>query len=180
MELIVVKTGTELSEDEIIQINQAIAGEFKAAPVDKEKLRKTLFFLLVSDRKILAMGGLVPVEPVSFQGELFSIMGIGGIVANEKGKGYGKKVMATIINYLSKYDKTGVGFCTMRNKAFYEKCGLKVNSEGIKRFVFKNGEKAITNEGDDCVIFYEGLDNFMKKVLSVPDQEVILPRKPDW
>lgn len=180
MEWPVVKKGNKLSDSEIKKINQVMAREFKASPSDKEKLAKTLFFLLKSGRKILAIGKLISIEPVYFQGESFSIMGIGGVAANDKGKGYGKKIIIAIVDYLSEHNKTGVGFCTLRNKVFYEKCGLKVDADIIKRFVFKDREKTITNEGDDCVVFYEKPDGLMKKVLAASHQEILLPRKPDW
>lgn len=180
MSLLIVKTGKELSVAEIKQINKAKTREFKTPPLDKEQLVQTLFFLLLDNNKILAMGELIPIEPVSFNGELFSIFGFGGIVANEKDKGYGREIMTAIKDHLSKVDKTGVGFCAIRNKGFYEKCGFNVNSYIIKRFVFKKGKETITNKEDDCVIFYEGSDSFIRKASSIPDQEILLPRKPDW
>jgi len=180
MESVLIKKGFELSESEIEQINQAKAREFKAPPFNKRQLDEALFFLLNDDLKVLAMGELIPVEPILFNGKAFSVLGIGGIIANEKGKGYGKKIMAAITNYLSECDKTGVGFCRIYNKGFYEKCGLKVNCDILKRFVFKKEGEAIANRGDDCVIFSGGVDNFMKEVLANPNEDVILPREPDW
>jgi len=180
MASVVFKNSFELSAGEIEQVNQAMAREFDASPIDKRKLEKALVFLFKTNQRILAIGGLVPISPVCFQEEQFSILGIGGIISNEKRKGYGRQIMTAIASYLSENDKTGVGFCKMRDKGFYEKCGFVVDCNSIKRFVFKRQKETITNRGDDCVVFYQGSDNFMDKVLAASDVEVFLPRAPDW
>ena len=177
---LLIKTGLKLCRDEIEQINQAISKEFKALPLQREDLKNRQFFLLLRDKKLLAVGQLIPVEPVNFNGETFSILGIGGILASKKGKGYGKQIMAAIKDRLVTKNKTGVGFCKLRNKDFYEKCGFNVDTTLIKRFVFQDGSKKITNSGDDCVLYLDASDHFMQKVLSYSSQEVILPRPPDW
>lgn len=180
MDKLLVKAGGELSEQEIGQINQAKAREFKVSPLNEKQLETTLFFLLLGHQKILAMGELIPVNPIKFNKEVFSVLGIGGILANEKGKGYGRKIMSAIKDYLISQDKTGVGFCGLNNKGFYEKCGFKVETALIKRFVFQENDRKITNSEDDCVVYLDASDRFMEKVLLHSDQEVMLPRPPDW
>lgn len=175
-----VKAGGELGKQEINQINQARAREFKASPLNEKQPETTLFFLLLDHQKILAMGELIPVNPIKFNKEVFSVLGIGGILANEKGKGYGKKIMLAIKNYLISQDKTGVGFCGLNNKGFYGKCGFKIETTSIKRFVFQEDSQKITNSGDEGVVYLDGSDRFMEKVLLHPDQEVMFPRPPDW
>lgn len=180
MNKLVIKGGNKLNRDEIGQINQAKAREFKAPPLQEKDLKGNLFFLLLDNKEILAMGQLIPVGPINFNGEVFSILGIGGILANQKGKGYGRQIMTAIKERLIAGNKTGVGFCRLHNKSFYEKCGFNIDTTLIKRFVFQNGRKKITNSGDDCVLYLDASDHFMQKVLSYPGQEVILPRPPDW
>lgn len=180
MNKLLVKTGGELSGQEIDQINQARAREFKASPLNEKQPEAALFFLLLGHQKILAMGELIPVKPIKFNKEVFSVLGIGGILANEKGKGYGRKIMSAIKNYLISQDKTGVGFCGLNNKGFYEKCGFKVDTTSIKKFVFQEDGRKITNSGDECVVYLDASDRFMEKALLYPDQEVMLPRPPDW
>ena len=180
MNKLLVKTGGELSGQEIDQINQAKAREFKTSPLNEKQLETALFFLLLGHRKILAMGKLIPVNPVRFNKEVFSVLGIGGILANEKGKGNGRKIMSAIKDYLISQDKTGVGFCGSNNKGFYEKCGFKVETASIKRFVFQEDDRKITNSGDECLVYSDSSDCFMEKVLLRPEQEVMLPRPPDW
>lgn len=180
MNKLLIKAGNKLNRDEIDQINLAKAREFKVPPLQEKDLKDGLFFLLFDNKKILAMGQLIPVAPINFSGEIFSIFGIGGILANKKGKGYGRQIMTAIKGYLTTENKTGVGFCGLHNKGFYEKCGFKIDTTSIKRFVFQEKGKKITNSGDDCVLYLDASDRFMQKVLSYPDQEVILPRSPDW
>lgn len=179
MDKLLIKLGTKLSQDEIDQINEAKTREFKVSPRRRETLSMT-FFLLVDGERILATGELVPIKPVSFSGKNFSILGIGGILANKKGKGYGRQIMTAIKNYLITNDRTGVGFCSLHNKGFYEKCGFNVDTTSIKRFIFWSNKKKVTNSGDDCVLYLDAFDRFMQKVLSRPDEEIILPRPPDW
>lgn len=179
MQKLLVKPRKKLSKDEKSQIGEAQAREFKVTSCQKINPRGSLFFLLKEDKTLLAMGVLIPVEPIHFDGKRFFILGIGGVVANEKGKGYGRRIMMAIKKYLVAKNKTGIGFCTLKNKGFYEKCGFGVDVDSIKRFVFLKGNKKITNSGDDCVIYLDGSDGFMEKVLA-SSQEIMLPRPPDW
>jgi len=70
---------------------------------------------------------------VIFAHETFSFLNIGGIIANEKGKGYGKQIMRAIREYLISSDTIGLGFCFPHNQGFYEKCGLEVNTMSTKK-----------------------------------------------
>lgn len=180
MNKLLIKLGTKLSQDEIDQINEAKTREFKVSPRRQETLSMATFFLLVDSERILAMGKLVPIKPVSFSGKNFSILGIGGILANEKGKGYGRQIMTAIKNYLTANNKTGVGFCSLHNKGFFEKCGFNVDMTSIKRFIFWSNKKKVINSGGGCVLYLDAFDRFMQKVLSHPNEEIILPRPPDW
>jgi len=180
MRKIYIKKGIELSKDEIEEINRAKAREFKIPPMPEEQKIKTLFFLLKEKERLLAMGELIPLEPIEFNRETFFILGIGGIVANEKGKGYGRQIISAIRTYLREHDKTGVGSCGWHNQGFYEKCGLGVDLHSLKRFVFQDKGKKIINIADDCVIYQDGSDRFMEKVLSTPNKEVLLKRPFNW
>lgn len=176
-----VRPRSKLGASEINQINEAKAREFKAPPLSPQQLKDMLFFLLLDKQNyLLATGSLITVEPIYFNNESFSVLGIGGIIANVKGKGYGRQIMLAIKDYLIKRQKSGVGFCASRNLGFYKKCSFGVSVNSIKRFCYHSGDKKITNTDDDCVIFRDSTDQFMQKVLIYPDKEVILPRRPDW
>ena len=180
MKRLIVKSGEELTRSEIDQINRAKAREFKASPLQAKVLKTTQFFLLLDGDTILALGKLIPVEPVVFNGETFSILGIGGILSNEKDKGYGKQIMTAIKDYLISKNKTGVGFFGPQNRVFYEKCGFNVDTTSSVRFIFKKDGKEINDPDGSCVLYLDASDNFMKKVLSNPSEKVILPRPPNW
>jgi len=175
-----VKKGAELTDGEVDEVNAAKAREFKVPPMSEKQKIKTIFFLLEEEEKILALGELIPIEPIKFNAETFFVLGIGGIVANEKRRGYGREIMTAIKAYLKVHDKTGVGSCGLRNKEFYEKCGLGVDISSLKRFVYRKKGRKIINTTDDGIIYQDGPDCFMKKVLSSPDQEVLLERPFNW
>jgi GNAT superfamily N-acetyltransferase len=101
------------------------------------------------------------------------------VIANEKGKGYGKKVMTAIREYLVACDQTGLGFCWPHNQGFYEKCGFTVETKSTHRFVYHNGEEEQTAEGQ--VIFYlDSSERFMEKILAEPCLEISVPDPGIW
>lgn len=139
MDKLYIKTARELTEKEIEEINLAIKREFHGSftkSVKNESSERLLFLLKDTEEKILSMGQLIPVEPVRFKGENFSILGIGGIVPNIKGKGYGKKIMKAIERYLRGNSRVGIGLCKSKNRLFYKKCGFSIDPSLIKRFVY--------------------------------------------
>jgi hypothetical protein len=115
---------------------------------------------------------------VIFDNEIFDIYGICGIIANEKGKGYGRELMAIIKQYLIDNIKSGVGFTGV--PGFYEKCGYKSDKDSLKRFVCVADGKEIANTSDEYIVYFNSADRFMEKVLTNPEEKVFLPRTPDW
>ena len=70
-----------------------------------------------------------------------------------------------MIDYFHRTGKTLLGF-TNQTK-FFQKVGLETKMDFIKRFIYINSktkEKVFDDDGDG--IFYNGKDNFIKKVLS--------------
>lgn len=174
------KPGTELTGNELNQINASLFREFKVSPLLQDHLKDRLFFLLKESDEIVAMGALLKVEPVLFNGETFSFLGFVNVVANKKGEGYGKQIVTAMRDYLIKNDLTGFGFCMPKVQEFYEKCGLTINTQSTQRFVYKNGDQSITNK-DGQVIFYQDSSNkFMEKILANPSKEVLIPTKNLW
>lgn len=185
MNKLYIKTALELTDKEIMEINSASKREFHESFTKsvKDKSSSRLIFLLKDNKgNLLSMGQLISVEPIRFMSKTFSLLGIGGIVSNIKSKGYGKMIMIAIRDYLIKNQKIGVGFCGKHNKPFYEKCGFMVNQDLTQRFVYYNNGKRLTNHHhhDECVIYLDTNDFFLKKVLANPKEEVLLPRPPDW
>lgn len=103
---ILIEHGTQLSQQEIESINVARAREWKTPPMQKTEQESTLFFLLKDDENlVLSQGGLMEIDGIIFNNESFSIFGIGGIIANEKGKGYGRQCMIAMRDYITKHKK---------------------------------------------------------------------------
>ncbi len=177
---IIQKRGTELSGEELQQINDAIYREFKVQPLSLESLQKKMFFLLQENEKILAMGAIMKVTPVKFENGTYTLFGIMNIIANEKGQGYGKAVVTAIKKYLLENDMTGIGFCMLKNKPFYEKCGFAVAEHATHQFVHKSDNGEIRNEDGQIIFYVDSSDQFMKKVLAQPNKEVILPTSGLW
>lgn len=173
-------SGRALTRDQFKQINEASLREFHTTLSSKGELTNRVFFLLIDNSRILAMGQLLPIKPVLFNSEIFSLLGIGGVIANEKGKGYGKQIITAISGYLSSYDKTGLGFCMPKNQGFYEKLGLKVDQTSTQRFVYRSGSEKITDKEGQYIIYQDSSDRFMERVLVNPGKEVSIPMPPTW
>lgn len=174
------KTGIALTALEIEQIDNAKAREFHAPQMDRQQINASSFFLLEEGGDLLAMGQFELIEPVKFDGEHYSIIGIGGIVSNERRKGYGRMIMNAIKEFLMANDQIGIGFCAMENKAFYERCGFTVDVGLITRFVYIENGKRIINTLDDCVLYVDPSGTFIGKLYSRPEKDIILPRPPNW
>lgn len=178
---LVMKKGTELTTNELFQIKEAIFREFKVlfnSTSDQSKDKS--FFLLKKGDFIFAMGALWKVQPVIFNGENFIMYGVLNVVANIKGKGYGKQVVSTMRKYLTSKNFTGFGFCMLKNRGFYEKCGFNINTTSTQRFVYKKGNERITNQDGQIIFHQDSSDGFMKKVLSRSEKEVSIPTQNLW
>lgn len=176
----IVKPGSELEESELSQIKEAIFREFKVPFNINDQAEDRLFFLLKDKDAIIAMGVLWEVKPVIFNEEAFTVYGVLNVVANIKGKGFGKKVVTAMRDYLIKNNLTGIGFCMPKNAGFYEKCGFMINAVSTQRFVYMKGEERITNQDGQYIFYIDGSDKFMEKVLTSPDQEVSIPTENLW
>lgn len=180
MSKLLVKKGLELDETELNQIKESLQREFKVPLPSGKQLSNTLFFLIVDKNKILAMGGLLKTEPVIFNGERFRLLGFVNVIANDKGKGYGKAIMTNMKEYLVTQNITGIGFCKPENKDFYEKCGFSINTTSTPQFICQKGDKRIKNEDGQYIFYHDSSDNFMKKVLGNPGRDVYIPSANLW
>ena len=175
----VIKKWNELSQEELDQMNKSHRREWKISSMTPTHHRMNTFFLLKDEKdNIVAQGQLVPIDGVEFKGEIFNILGIGGVIANIKNQGNGKRIMLSIKDYLTQQNKSGVGFIGLPD--FYKKCGFSVNKDAIKRFVHVIGNKKIVNTESNHVCYLDANDKFMEKVIQNPDKFVYLPRDPDW
>ena len=162
-----IKKNKILSESEKNLINNNRIKEFgKESIIDfkRDYEPNTEWFFVKENNKIVALGCLRPII-IDYLNKKHKIMGICSIISIEKGKGYGRKLIESMIDYLKKKGKTGLGFTNQTE--FFKKAGLKTERDFIKRFVYKDSatkKETIDNEGDG--IYYEGKEDFIKKVLS--------------
>jgi hypothetical protein len=169
-----IKTGKKLSKNFIEIFDKAKQIEFKSGKIfDFSKYHEDIFFILKDNNKIVAFGHLKKIK-ISYLGNKYNILGMANLISIEKKKGYGKQVVKEMIKFANKKNKTIVGFCQNHNKKFYEKCNIKLNKQILDRFLYKNS----TNKYEDYVIYFEGKDNFIKKVIS--NKSKIILEVPFW
>ncbi len=164
VELIKNKSLKNVEKEFINNSRVADWGEENRKDFEKDFEPDTEWFFVKYNNKTLSFGCLRPIT-ITYLGKKYEIMGICSILSLEKGKGYGRTLIEEMIKYLKKKGNTGLGF-TVKTE-FFKKAGLKAEKDFIQRFVYKNlktGEEIIDNEGDG--IYYNGKDNFIKKVLS--------------
>ncbi len=181
MHTLLTRMGNELTDHYYAQLNEASQREFRLRLPAKAELSNRRYFLLVETEteKLLASGYLKPIHPVICNQETFSFLNIGDIIAEEKGKGYGKQVVGAIRGHLIADDVIGLGFCSPSNKAFYEKCGLIVETRSTHRFIYRAGEKRLTAEGQ-LILYQDSSDHFLEHVLAEKEHEVFVPDPTIW
>ncbi len=175
----IVKEGRNLTSSELEAINYWRKIEFNSVPImispDDENWNKK-FFLLKEDDMILAFGRLHEVN-LEFMGAYYSILGFATIAAIEKNKGYGQKLVESMINFIKNDGRTGIGFCSTKNTNFYIKCGCSIIN-GNDRFLFKDNEnKTHKSEKQGDVICFDGKDKLIEKIQSHPDEKIYIYRK---
>lgn len=176
----ITKRGSELTENETSQINEAFLRDFKVTFVLNEDVKIRLYFLLKEQETILAVGALGEVKPVIFMGESFVLYGVYDVVASIKEKGFGKQVVMAMKNYLTSNDKTGLGFCLPNRAGFYERCNFNIDTISTKRFVYTKGKERITNQDGQYIFYQDSSKGFMRKVLANPQEEVSIPTDNLW
>jgi len=185
---VIIKKGKNLSNDYIKKWNETRLKEFdEDRPLNlknRKNFEKDIFFTLYDKNKnILSCGRLKQIK-INFLSNHYNILGGADLVSTIRGKGYGKITKKAQIKYAKERKKTMIGFCTRKNTPFYEKCGLEIKKDLVKRFVYpsssgykpKQEEEKYKNRD---VTYLNGKDEFMKKVLANPKEKVIIPI-PHW
>src|SRR6056297_1996369 len=106
------KKGKDLSKKEQEFMNYRRKKEFgrdEERDFKKDYSLNTEYFFINEENKIMAFGLLVPVR-INYLGKTYNILGIGSIVSVKKKRNYGRILMACILSYLKRKNKTGVGF----------------------------------------------------------------------
>jgi len=177
---VIQKNASNLTTEELKQIKDAIFREFKVSFNVDDQSKDRLFFLLKNDKDILAMGALWKVEPIIYENKTYVVYGVLNVISNIKGKGYGRQVVSAMRDYLIAHNFSGFGFCMLKNKGFYEKCGFITNTFSTQRFVFKKNGKRITNQDGQIIFYQESSDKLFEKIFSTQEKEISIPTTDLW
>src|SRR3989344_6293418 len=114
MNILKIKEGSQLDQEEITILNKERREKFNSPPLDKSfSYEKDIFFLLLDEnnetKKILAFGKLVPLE-IPFLEKRFNIFGISSIISRRSGHGFGKELVLHIKQYAEQEQRGVVGF----------------------------------------------------------------------
>lgn len=158
-----------LSEEEKTVINNARVanwGKVALKDFDEDYESDTLWVFVRDEGKIVSFGGMRPLE-INYLGKCYNIFGLCSTISVVKGKGYGKVMAGGMLDYIKQSGKSALGFTTQTG--FFAKAGLGTRKGLIKRFVWvkENGERILDNVGDG--IFWDGKDDFLKKILESED-----------
>ena len=174
-----IKRGKELSGDELLVINEGRQREFASKdpikPVPSNVNWEAVFFLVKADMdQVLAFGKLHAIE-VIFQGVTYPVWCISTLVSLDKGKGYGRRILKEMENYLRTQEETALGFCETELLSFYQKCGVEFLTKEDNQFFYvtKNGKQINDpNIVPGEVIFIWGKDGLMEKIMASKDKRV--------
>lgn len=93
------------------------------------------------------------------------ILGLQLVSSVEKGKGYGKILMEAVKEYISKQDKTLIGFSEKHITLFYKKTGFNIYIDGSDKFVYVKDDGERYKDGPGDAIFIGPKDSFMFEVV---------------
>lgn len=163
---IISRKAKDLTSEEISLMNRARTELWgKDAEVDFRKEDSNGEFIFVKNSGDIAAFGMMKPVNAELDGKKYEILGIGRGMAIQKGKGYGKMLNDARILELKRLGKTGVAFTSRHNIGFFEKAGYRIKKNGIRKFLYKNPEGKLIKDNDGDMIYYEGKDKFVAKLL---------------
>lgn len=124
--------------------------------MSSEKFRNVFsqseFHLLASpDSKLLCIARINFRFKIEVQQVIYDIAELVGLVAIEKGKGYGKKLLAHVQQNLVRRNIEVIGFCEKPVRLFYEKSGIPVLYNKAKYLVEMTGDEKVISSDDDIL-----------------------------
>jgi len=166
-----IKTNEELSKGEEDLMNRAKSKEYGskyARGSFRANYPHSIFFFVKDDDQIVAFGTFRKLA-LEFHGKKYDILGICNILTIKRGMGYGRILIAAMIQCLMKTEKTGLGFCHPTRTMFYRKAGLSSCKGLIRKLAYKNPdtgklEPEYAHAHADG-IYYEGRDKLITKML---------------
>ncbi len=143
---------------------------------DFSRQLEMIYALLLDNDTVKAFGTLLSVD-LTHHNTSYKILGIGNVVAIEKGHGYGKHLMIAIRNYLASQNIIGIGFCEPRLSKFYRACGYTVIKNISDRFHYSSANIQKDHEALD-VLCYTPNNEFIRSLQT--DKTPIHINQPIW
>lgn len=174
-----IKKNTELTKNEMELMYHSKKKEYGEQNIRnfKEGYPNSIFFFVKDEKKIVAFGALRNLT-LKFEGKDHKILGICNILTIKRRMEYGRILIASIINYIKKSGKTGLGFCVSQRTMFYKTTGLKVKKNLIPQVVYKNPAGKLEPENRADGVYYEGKDKFVTKLIS--SKSIAYTSLKDW
>ena len=152
-----VKQITELTETEIEHILQF--WDISSWNSMKSDYFRTFFknsafhFLLDADKNILSLIRVNYDFILEISGTQLPFAEAVGLVAAQKKKGYGAKLVEYFRDYVIRNNIETIGFCHQELRPFYEKCNVEILYDKAKTIKENIGTEWINSEDDDILIF---------------------------
>jgi len=168
MKAVEIKKGKDLSIDELTFLAKKTQkifygkNNFEKELLKLKKEKSSFFFLFKNSNKILSFGFLKPTR-IKYHNKNYNILGIRNIISVKKNKGHGSILMKEIINFLTKKEKTGLGFTGSQVAKFYKKNNFSIK-QGLRKRLFPdygNNKEEIAHWG----FYQEGKDKFISKIM---------------
>lgn len=152
-----IKQTNELTETEIEHILQL--WDISSWNSMKSDYFRTFFknssfhFLLDTDKNILSLIRVNYDFVLEISGIQLPFAEAVGLVAAQKKKGYGAKLVEYFREYVVKNNIETIGFCHQELRPFYEKCNVEILYDKGKTIKENIGSEWINSEDDDILIF---------------------------
>lgn len=113
----------------------------------------TFHFLLDADKNIQSLIRVNYDFVLEISGIQLPLAEAVGLVAAQKKKGYGAKLVEYFRDYVVKNNVETIGFCHQELRSFYEKCNVEILYDKGKAIKENTGSEWVNSEDDDILIF---------------------------
>ncbi|QNF31557.1 hypothetical protein HUW51_02005 [Adhaeribacter swui] len=121
----------------------------------KNKFAQSEFHLLTNENfKILAVARLNFDFSIKVQDQFYKLVELVGLVAMEKRRGYGKKLIENLVANVKARNLQTISFCEMVNRPFYQSCQLPMLLNQAKQLREPTGAEWLVPEDDDLLIVH--------------------------
>jgi GNAT superfamily N-acetyltransferase len=158
-----IKKSTELTTQEINTILQYWEIEAWMQMTEEEfrhAFKDSAFHLLTyNGSEILCLARINFDFSIQVGQQLYRIAELVGLVAAEKGKGYGKALIGHIRDYVENRQIEVIGFCEKELRPFYQKCDVPILYDQAKQLREKKGNEWVSSTDDDVLIIHLSEDS---------------------